>query len=181
MRFNHLDHISVKYCFIFFISCCFLNGYAQDEFNLETTGLVPAAINIRYANQSATDLYEKALRWIEHEHVDMDLELIETDPEKTIIIQSLSENAVKVGKQSFHIKFVIALRFENGSLMLEPISLSSKLNSKYDMGWKEIDLKNTGHLFKKNKPIKKTKDYVSAVPKLLNALSSHLREYLAAP
>ena len=53
-----------------------------------------------------------------------------------------------------------------------------KINSKYDMGWKNFDLDNCTEFFKKGKVKRKYKTYLKDISKPLNQLYLLLNKYL---
>lgn len=151
-------------------------GFGQEKFVFNETGLSPKHIISRVHGSSKTQLFDKALKWIKATYKNPDIEV----DNQVILLTGIEENAIQANKQYFHLKYKVKVTFEKGQCTFKPISIKTKANSKYDMGWKEIDLKNDSEFFKKGKPIKKTKSYVKMIPEVLNKLNSNLYNYLVS-
>ncbi|MGC6431281.1 MAG: hypothetical protein ACON5F_09595 [Jejuia sp.] len=147
---------------------------AQTKFTFTENGLTPESSVTSIENLSATNLYNKTLNWIKTTYKNPKTEI----NNQVILLTGIKENAIQADKQYFHIKYTIKIAFEEHQYTFEPLSIKTKANSKYDMGWNEIDLKNGAAFFKKGKPIKKTKSYVKVIPEVLNELNSILYNVL---
>ena len=90
----------------------------------------------------------------------------------------LKGNAVNLDKQYYNVSYRVLIDFEDGNYSFEPTEIRLKLNSKYDMGWKEFDLNNGAQFLKKGKPIRKYRSYLENLLKVLNELQIDLQAYL---
>ena len=95
-----------------------------------------------------------------------------------ICLTGIKSNAIHVGKLYYHMQYTVKISLEKGKYKFEPLKVRSRLNSKYDMGWIDFDLKNGALFFKKGRAIKKTKSYVTDIPAVLNELNANLYNYL---
>ncbi len=166
---------------IIFLSLIFTTLiYSQTKFVFNENGLTPEYTATSIDSIAKAELYSKTLKWVEatYKHPD---NVINTKIENNFIhITSIKENAIQADKRYFHLKYSVKISFEKGECKFEPIKIQSKANSKYDMGWKDVDLKNGSEFFKKGKVIKKTKSYVKIIPEVLNKLNSNLYNYLTS-
>jgi len=151
-----------------------LGAEGQTKFTFTESGLTPESIITSIENLSATDLHNKTLNWIITTYKNPKTEI----DNQVILLTGIKENVIQSDKQYFHMQYTIKIVFEKHQYTFEPLTIQTKANSKYDMGWKEIDLKNGAAFFKKGKPIKKTKSYVKDIPEVLNELNSSLYNYL---
>lgn len=149
---------------------------SQDKFAYTEKGLKPKYLSFTIGNNSKANLYTKTLNWIKTNYNDINAVIGVNNENNFIQFSSIKENAINLGKQYFHIKYTIKISFEKGNYKFEPLEIQTKLNSKYDMGWQVIDLKDGASFFKKGKVIKKMKSYVTAIPILLNELNGSLKK-----
>lgn len=154
--------------------------YGQTKFVFNENGLEPEYTVSNIDSFSKTVLYNKTLSWIKKSFKNPE-KVIDTKIENEVIqFTSIKENTINVDKRYFHMKYTIKISFENGQYRFEPLSIKTKANSKYDMGWKEVNLKNGSKYFKRGKAIKQTKSYVKVIPEVLNELNSSLYGYLTS-
>ncbi|MDJ0646833.1 MAG: hypothetical protein QNJ57_12695 [Flavobacteriaceae bacterium] len=152
--------------------------YGQTEFIFNENGLDPKYAIANLDSTPATELYQKTRKWIENTSTNATLAL-DTEIENDFIhFTGIKDNAIKVGKGYLHMKYTVKVSFKKGLYKFEPLEILTKVNSKYDMGWKAIDLNNGSVFFKKGKAIKKTKSYVTSIPAVLNELNAKLYKYL---
>lgn len=149
-------------------------GYGQDRFNFEETGLTPTTIVTELKTSGPQDAYRLVSNWIKNNNYD----LIDSLHGVSFQFRFIKENAIQEGKQTYHLRSTLQLTFDKQNYSLTPLYLETKLNSKYDMGWNEIDLKNTSKFFKNGKALKKTKSYVQQIPLALNELYTELKNVL---
>ena len=141
-------------------------------------GLSPNCLVSHISNRSQAELHNKTLEWINVVSKSQNI-LIKSNIETDFIsFMGVKENFLNEGKLYLHMKYVIKVSFKNGQYKFEPLEIASKVNSKYDMGWKSVNLKNGSDFFKKGKAIKKTKSYVKKVPEALNNINNILYNYL---
>ncbi|WP_411895368.1 hypothetical protein [Winogradskyella sp. A2] len=149
--------------------------FSQEQFAITEEGLTPKTITVQFEK---TDLYTKALQWITDHTKTYNLEVLETVENESIQFTSTKGNAVSLDKQYYNIRYTISLSFTDNQYSFETKTIDLKLNSKYDMGWKPFDQNNTAQYFKKGKPIKKYRAYLSSITATLNALHLKLANYL---
>lgn len=148
--------------------------YGQDVFSIESTGLTPEFSISQINALSQNQLYEETLLWIEENKKKYQLSIENKTENQVIQLVCVKKNAVRLDKQYFNAKYKLNIRFEEKQYKFEPTQIQLKLNSKYDMGWKDFDLSNGSIFFKKGKPIKKYKSYLEDVAHLLNELNLQL-------
>ncbi|MBC3759286.1 DUF4468 domain-containing protein [Hyunsoonleella sp. SJ7] len=153
-------------------------SYTQTRFTFTKNGLTPEHVVVQVDSLSETELYSKTLNWIKATYKNPDKVINSKIENHHIQMTSLKENAIKVDKRHLHLRFTIKISFKTGQYKFEPLSIQTKVNSKYDMGWKPFDLKNGAEFFKNGKVIYKTKSYVEVIPEVLNELNSSFYNYL---
>ncbi|MFD2726654.1 hypothetical protein [Hyunsoonleella rubra] len=153
-------------------------SYTQSKFGFNIDGLSPESLTIEAKSFSQTELYTKTLLWIKATYEHPDRTIISLIANEAIQISGIKDNAIEVDKQYFYLKYDIKISFKKGQYSFEPLSIHTKINSKYDMGWQPVDLKNGASFYKKGKVIKKTKSYVKVIPEVLNELNSSFYNYL---
>lgn len=153
-------------------------AYSQNKFVFKENGLVPAYTISYIDSVIETEMHKKTLKWIKNTYKNPDVITDTQNNNDFILLTDIKNNALNQGKLYYHIKYTIKISFENGKYRFEPIEVQSRLNSKYDMGWKDFDLKNGDLFFKKGRVIKKTKSYVTDIPAVLNEVNINLYNYL---
>lgn len=153
---------------------------SQNLFSYEEQGLTPASINISLENKSASELYNKTLNWIKKHYKNPEKTIINKTKHEIIEFTGLKENAIISNKRYCHLKYTVKIIFKKDAYIFKPQYIQTKVNSKYDMGWEQFNLKKGTHYFKKGKPIKKTKSYVKEIPKILNQLYTSLHTHLTS-
>ncbi len=153
-----------------------ING--QSQFIFTQNGIQPKLITTSVKNISKDSLTAKINRWIRSNSISSSA--IKNIDSKYLLLTGMKENYIIVDKRYYHLEFVIKINIQNQSFGFEPLSLKTKQNSKYDMGWVPIDLTDGSQYFKKGKPIKKTKSYIKAIPTLLNSLNLELENFVKA-
>ena len=176
-------HIKTRQAIIAFVVFGFYSIiYGQATFELKTEGLIPKELRVEQDELSTPDLFfDKAIEWIaldpkNRSHLQSDLH-----QDRILHFRVLKWNAVQQGKQAYHLRFTLRIQFDAQGYTFRPVAIETKLNSKYDMGWTAIDLNNMASFFKKGKPVKKTKEYVSAIPSMLNAIYTDVKKHVISP
>jgi hypothetical protein len=162
--------------FTFLLSSFFI--FSQNKFIFNENGLVPKNIISDIASLTENKIHERTLEWIKINPKKINLVSHLTNNNNTIYLNGLEDNALRVGKQFYHLKYTVKIRFEQGKYNFEPILIQTKLNSKYDLGWTDFNIKSGYSFFKKGRVIKKTQSYVKDIPDLLNELNNDLYNYL---
>lgn len=170
--------MTMKATFIFIALLLTTLTQSQTKFTFNENGLTPKSLTIKTDTLSETELYTKTLQWITATYKNPEKTIVSQIEGEVLQISGIKDNAIKADKRYFHLKYAIKINFKNQQYTFEPLSIETKANSKYDMGWKNIDLKNGSDFFKKGKPIKKTKSYVKVIPKVLTELNTSLYNYL---
>ena len=152
--------------------------FCQEKFSFTKGGLTPKHITSSIDNTSQEDLFQKTLSWLKENYKYANVET--SEQENWIIFTDLKDNLINVSKRYYNSKYKIKISFEGGQYRFEPIEFSTKQNSKYDMGWEQVDLKDGSKFFKKERPIKATKSYVKKIPRLMNDLHESLYKYLTS-
>jgi hypothetical protein len=132
-------------------------------------------------NSAKSELYNKTLEWVNEHENSFSLSVDDTVEGEAIHLTSLKGNAVSLDKQFFNVKYNIKISFENEQFKFEPTEIRLKLNSKYDMGWKEFSLSNGAIYFKNGKVIRKYKRYIKDITAVLNEINNQLSAYLKKP
>jgi len=152
--------------------------YGQDKFMLTEDGLIPKFLKSTLAPLPASMLYEKALTWIGENEKSYELAIVDRTQDDVIVITRIKRNAVNLGESYFHAKYSVRISFENGHYKFEPVEIQLKVNSKYDMGWKDFDITDGSEYFKKGKPMRKYKSYTHNITDPFNELNMKLGSYL---
>ncbi|MCA0153764.1 hypothetical protein [Winogradskyella vincentii] len=152
-----------------------ISMFGQDKFEITEEGLTPKSITI---SSDASDTYTKALQWLEANTENYDITIAETIENETIQFTSTKGNATSLDKQYFNAKYSITMTFTADQYTFRPTAIDLKQNSKYDMGWKPFDLNNANPYFKKGKPIRKYRAYLSGITTPLNTLYIQLTNAL---
>ncbi len=155
-----------------------LYGQSQDSFNLTEQGLNPGKVSVSIQGLDDVALYNYVMEWVQQNNFAVDSNINSEEPDKWIQLMSSKENVLKIDKQYHHILLTIKIRLFNEYYVFEPTGIATKRNSKYDMGWKEINIKDTSDYFKNGKPIKKKRAFIKEIPALVNELRSDLAKYL---
>ena len=150
----------------------------QTEFVIKEEGISPKSISVEMSAFTATQLYDNTNQWIEENSETYNLAIERAAENASIHLSSLKGNAVLVEKQYYNMEFKITIRFEAGRYSFEPTQVRLKLNSKYDMGWKDFDINNGSLYFKKGKLIRKYASYLENITVALNELHSDLSTHL---
>lgn len=161
--------------FILLLSTTVASG--QEQFAIDEQGLNPKSISSKFNPDSKEQLYEKILTWLEktEEHK---IDLGKTVINKEIHFDLFKGNAVNLADRYYNAKYAIQINCEDGNYTIQPTEIFLKVNSKYDMGWKEFSISDASEFFKKGKVIRKYKAYLQDLTTPLNdfqnALQSHL-------
>ena len=164
--------------FIFYINFFVATSVLSQEFVIKENGINPKFISIKIDSIAKRKLYNKTLRWIEENEKRYKLSVDNKTENKIINLTSIKGNAVNLDKKYFNVKYTIRIVFKNEHYKFEPTEIKLKVNSKFDMGWKEFDLTNGSMYFKKGKVIKKYKSYIQDITTLLNELNYNLSNNL---
>lgn len=154
-----------------------LFGFGQTPFIFTEDGLSPDSLVREVKGSSVDSLKQKALDWV-NTSLSKDNVVFALNHDNTIELTGISYDVITADKQSYHVKYTIKLSFKNGLYQFQPVSLQTKMNSKYDMGWKDFSLKDGSTFFRRGKVIKKLKSYVEAIPLLLNTINANLYNHL---
>ena len=162
---------------IYFISIFLfsLSMMSQAKFEMTANGLSPLVVRIEVFNISEEKLFSKALQWVENNSKKLQLKVNKQVENEELVFESTQNNAVVYDKQYNHVKSTIQIRFTDNAVMFEPIFIQRKINSKYDMGWKDVDLKNSGKYFKRGKVVRKYRNYIKDLLRHLNIVMESLR------
>ena len=128
--------------------------FSQEEFTIKENGLYPKFTSLKIDRLTKSELYNKTLKWIEENEKNHKLSVVSKIENEIIVISSIKGNAVKLDKQYFNAKYRVSIDFDTEQYKFEPIKIQLKANSKYDMGWKDMDLNNGSMYFKKQKVIR---------------------------
>ena len=146
----------------------------QDVFTFTESGLTPKDNTIKVEGMAEGQLYQKTLQWIQANFEDPAKVITDKKASEYITITDVKPNYLNVRKDYFYVRYSVKIRFEGGQYSLEPVEVSTKVNSKYDMGWQKLDLQDGTKFFKRGKAIKATKSYVDKIPSLFNELNASL-------
>ena len=155
-----------------------ISALGQHKFVIKENGINPKFISIKIDSAAKSKLYNKTVSWIEENEKRYKLSVDNKTENKVIHLTSIKGNAVKLDKKYFNVKYTISIGFEKEQYKFEPTKIKLKVNSKFDMGWKDFDLTNGAMYFKKGKVIKKYKSYINDITALLNELNHNLNIYL---
>lgn len=157
------------------------SAFGQGEFVIKANGLTPKFTFLEIEHLSQGELYDKALMWILENKQVYRLEVEDKTEDEMIRFTSIKGNAVNQDQRYFNAKYDISLSFEDGQCKFEPTVIQLKVNSKYDMGWKDFDFKDVSTYFKKGKVIRKYRSYIQDMTDRLNELNSQLSAQLNRP
>lgn len=141
--------------------------FCQEQFVFTDQGLNPTTISAEFQNMS---VYSKSLKWIKDNSETHKIKVLDSLENEMILFTASKGNAVSLDKQYFNVRYTIRLNFKESHYTFEPTEIDLKLNSKYDMGWKPFNFKDTSQYFKKGKPIKKYRAYLNGISQPLNLL-----------
>ncbi|MEM9361692.1 MAG: hypothetical protein AAGA43_03605 [Bacteroidota bacterium] len=153
-------------------------GFGQVEFSITEAGMTPESVSSKMGDFTVKELYSKTLSWIKENSETHNLTIDHTVENASIHISFLKGNATNLDKRYYNANYIVNLSFGKEQFTFEPIGIRLKLNSKYDMGWKEFDLSNGAPYFKKGKAIRKYKSYLEGITKSLNAFYLMLHIHL---
>jgi hypothetical protein len=161
---------------IFVVILCLIaqTVLCQSTFTFLEKGLTPSQVSTKVNELSKTELQQQTLSWIRKNYK---YATTQVDGE-SILFTDVKGNFIEVKKSYYNVKYSVKIRFEKGQFTFAPITVFTKLNSKYDMGWQPFDLKDGAAFFKRGKPIKKTKVYVKKIPDLFNEMNEGLYKAL---
>ncbi len=151
----------------------------QTTFKFSEKGLSPESVTTTIEGLSKTELYNKTLAWIENTYKNADKVIQSKSGDSLINFIHIKDNAVNIDKIYSSIKYSITISFEDGQYKFEPTAIQTKVNSKYDRGWNDFNLKNGETFYKRGKLIKKSKSFVINIPDILNQLYASLNAYLS--
>ncbi|WP_370390915.1 DUF4468 domain-containing protein [uncultured Winogradskyella sp.] len=163
---------------LFFTTLSFSVMHCQDQFTIDELGLSPKSITTTIEQSSKQELYSKTLAWLKGRNESHNLSVEDKSDSHTINFTFIKGNAVSLDKQYYKAKYHVTLNFIDGSYTFKPTKIELKLNSKYDMGWKEFNL-NTGAMFyRRGKVIRKYKRYLRDLTAPLNEFRNQLHAHL---
>ena len=176
LSFQRKSHKFQLMLFCWAFSIGLVNG--QEQFRIEEVGLSPKSITTIIKQYSNQELYSKALAWLKGRNESHNLSIIDKSDSQAINFTFIRGNAVSLDKQYYKAKYHVTLNFIDGSYIFKPTKIELKLNSKYDMGWKEFNL-NTGAMFyRRGKLIGKYKRYLRDLTAPLNQFHNQLHAHL---
>ncbi|MEO0901328.1 MAG: hypothetical protein AAFY00_04665, partial [Bacteroidota bacterium] len=114
-------------------------SFGQVEFSVTTDGITPKSISSEIDSLDATQLYLKTMGWIEENSETLNLKIDHIEENSSIQMSFLKGNATNLEKRYYNANYKVKLSLKEGQYIFEPIEIRLKLNSKYDMGWKEFD------------------------------------------
>lgn len=158
---------NLTFIFVWFLSFQLMG---QEVFEFSEQGLSPKFKELQLENKSDSLLVANAIQWIENNKEAFNLKRIKSVSNKQIEFSSVKNNGTSLDKQYFHVKYGIELVFEDGKIKFTPKSIQLKLNSKYDMGWKDFDINDGYSFYKRGKVIRKYRKYLSDITDHLNSL-----------
>ena len=142
-------------------------------------GIQPNELIHKVESKDAQNLYQQALNWLNTHAKKKSISIQKKTNDKIIEFDFVKNNAAGIDKKYYHAKYTIEIHFQNNEFRFSPKEIVLKLNSKYDMGWKEFDLTNGSPFFKKKGKVnRKYKDYLSGVMNPLNGISQELSFHL---
>ena len=144
------------------------------------SGITPTSLTTPIGQQTRSMLYSSIFSWLETHQKPNKLGIVDTTSNEFIQIWCIKGNAVSLHDMYYHAKYDITLRFADGQFTFEPTRIQLKINSKYDMGWKEVELSEPTSYFKKGKVIRKYKAYLEGMITPLNELHAGFVEYLVS-
>ena len=153
-------------------------SFGQVEFSITKDGITPRSVSSEIDSLSAAQLYLKTMGWIEENSETLNLTIDHIEENSSVQMSFLKGNATNLEKRYYNANYKVKISLEEGGYTFEPIEIRLKLNSKYDMGWKEFDLGNGELYFKKGKPIRKYKPYLEGITKTLNEFYLMLHTHL---
>lgn len=151
---------------------------SQNQFMIQEDGLTPTTITSEIKELKQNVLFEKTLNWIDKNAESNNLVVEDSTLHKSIRISFIKGNAITLEKQYFNAKYEVLINFDNGSYSFEPTKIQLKLNSKYDMGWKDFNLRNGMEFYKKGRPKRKYKSYLKNLVAPLNKVHQDIDTYL---
>ncbi len=152
--------------------------YGQNQFVIKENGLTSKFLISKIDTFSNNELFAKTVSWIkvnEKKHNIVTEHIIENE---SIDFSFTKHNSVHLNKQYYNVKYKINISFEKEQFKFEPIEIQLKINSKYDMGWKDFELTSTAQFFKKGKVKRKYKTYLKDIVAPLNELFLKLNLHL---
>jgi hypothetical protein len=153
---------------------CVLLVKGQEQFVIDENGLTPKYIVSQVEDLTRAELYSNTLKWIEANNEFHNIAIASFVESERILLTSIKSNAVNLDKQYYNVKYDITLEFDDNSFTFMPSKIQLKLNSKYDMGWKNFSLTSGAQYFKKGKIIRKYKRYLRDLAAKLNELNMQL-------
>jgi hypothetical protein len=161
---------------IFLLVTAFI--HSQVQFTMKENGLTPKFSTSTTDASTNNELYKKTLTWMKANEKTYNLSLDNKIENEVIDITSIKGNALSLNKQYFNVKYKIRISFEKEQYRFEPLEIQLKVNSKYDMGWKDFDLNNGALYYKKGKVIRKYRSYIQDLTVLLNEINFRLNTFL---
>lgn len=156
-----------------------IQAYSQQEFSFAIDGISPTFLGLNLGDKDTKSAYQSALEWLKNNADTYQISVVNKKPTSLLEFTSVKNNAVNLDKQYFHAEYHFSMVFEKNQMRLTPKKIRLKLNSKYDMGWKDFDLSTGSQYFKKkNKPIRKYKSYLNDLVNPMNNLAQKLANAL---
>jgi hypothetical protein len=150
----------------------------QEQFVINDLGLSPKSMTTTFEQYSKQELYSKTIAWLEDKNESYNLSIEDKSDSQAINFTFIKSNAVNMDKQYYNARYHVTLNFQDGSYVFKPTKIELKLNSKYDMGWKNFNL-NTGAMFyRRGKVIRKYKRYLIDLTAPLNEFHNQLHAHL---
>lgn len=154
------------------------HGQGHEAFVITKNGLEPTLLRLQMDDATAQELYARSVNWLEMNKEPFKISVDVTTANELIQFSAVQWNATNLDERYFIARYHIRLSFEEDGYQFEPTAIQLKLNSKYDMGWEELDLTDGATYFKNDKLIRKYKSYVSDLMAPLNELQQQLLTYL---
>lgn len=147
---------------------------SQTTFELTKKGLSPKQISLSFANTTSEIVFEKTASWIETNKDKRKLELSKSVDSKSLKFTATQTDVRYSKTKSYYVKVYLKLDIKEKDLSLSPYKIELKQNSKYDMGWKELDLDKPYTFFKNIKGNKKS--FLNKIAHYLNELKTDIEK-----
>ncbi len=149
---------------------------SQSSFNIDKNGLSPKSIEINSTSQNSGTLYSKINHWFSTKDDRFKRSKLESIGDSIISFTSTKSDVRLRKDKAYYVRYNISLKINDPELLFSVNKIDLKQNSRFDMGWKELDLKKPNEFFKNNKGNKKA--FLKAISQNLNELFQSLNSFL---
>lgn len=164
---------SMKNLIIFFVFISSLN-INQDSFEFSKKGLTPKETTIFYSNSTSEKIFYRISSWMKSNKKKLRFEINKSEKNKSIDFTVTSVDVRYSRTKSYYPKVYLKIDINDEELVLTPYKIELKKNSKYDMGWKELNLEQPYVFFKGKKGNKKL--FLNKIAQCLNELKSEIEK-----